>query len=85
MDDPTESNDITPGKHTEMASGRYYTATFTLTKTEGKATAAWQIEKLAPRDESVPDEAEEEEQEEEFAYVDYRNFPVKPSPFTAGI
>ena len=47
MDDPTESNDITPGKHTEMASGRYYTATFTLTKTEGKATAAWQIEKLA--------------------------------------
>lgn len=73
MDDPTESNDITPGEHTEVASGRYYTATFTLTKAEGEATAAWRIEKLAPRGESAPDEAEEEEeeQEEEFTYVDY--------------
>ena len=71
----TESNNITPGRHTEVASGRYYTATFTLTKAEGKATAAWQIEKLAPRDESAPDEAEEEEQEEEFAYVDYLDDP----------
>ena len=75
MDDPTESNDITPGEHTEVASGRYYTATFTLTKAEGEATAAWRIEKLAPRDESAPDEAEEEEQEEEFAYVDYLDDP----------
>lgn len=70
-----ESNNITPGRHAEVASGRYYTATFTLTKAEGKATAAWQVEKLAPRDESAPDEAEEEEQEEEFAYVDYLDDP----------
>lgn len=75
MDDPTESNNITPGEHTEVASGGYYTATFTLTKAEGKATATWQIEKLTPRDESAPDEAEEEEQEEEFAYVDYLDDP----------
>ena len=73
MDDQTESNNITPVERTEMASGRYYTATFTLTKAEGKATAAWQIEKLAPKDESAPDE--EEEQEEEFAYVDYLDDP----------
>ena len=70
-----ESNNITPGRHAEVASGRYYTATFTLTKAEGKATAAWQVEKLVPRDESAPDEAEEEEQEEEFAYVDYLDDP----------
>jgi hypothetical protein len=76
MDDPTESNNITPGEHTEVASGRgYYTATFTLTKAEGEATAAWQIEKLVPRDESASDEAEEEEQEEEFAYVEYLDDP----------
>ena len=75
MDDPTESNNITPVEHTEVASARYYTATFTLTKAEGEATAAWRIEKLAPRDESVPDEAEEEEQEEEFTYVDYLDDP----------
>ena len=63
-------------KHTQIASGRGYTATFTLTKAEGE-TAAWRIEKLAPRDESAPDEAEEEEaeQEEEFAYVDYLDDP----------
>lgn len=73
MDNPTESNNITPVEHTEVASDRYYIATFTLTKTEGETTAAWRIEKLAPRDESTPDEAEEgaeeEEQEEDFAYA----------------
>lgn len=75
MDDSTGSNNITPVERTEVASGRYYIAPPAFTKDEGRVMVVWQTEKLVPRDESAPDEAEEEEQEEEFTYVGYLDDP----------